>query len=87
MKLVFFIFKESLLALNHVDNLFSSVLSFWINSRKSLPDANKLVSSAKRIKYKKSEQLVISFIYKIKRRGPRIYPWGTPQTIGIKEDS
>ena len=31
-------------------------------------------------------QLEISFMYKVKRRGPRTDPSGTPQVMGIKLD-
>ena len=40
-----------------------------------------VVSSAKRIENKMLDALEKSFINTIKKRGPRIEPWGTPCVI------
>ena len=39
---------------------------------------NTLVSSANSIENNKSDDLEKSIIYKMKRRGPSMDPWGTP---------
>jgi hypothetical protein len=49
----------------------------------SLWDDSKVVSSANR-KLIKAEIVGKSFMYKRKRRGPRIEPWGTPDLIYFK---
>ena len=45
-----------------------------------------VVSSAKRIENKMLDALEKSFINKIKKRGPRIEPWGTPCVINFVSD-
>ena len=42
-----------------------------------------LVSSAKIIEKRSSEALEKSFMYKIKRSGPKIDPWGTLCVISL----
>ena len=42
---------------------------------------NTLVSSANSIENNKSDDLEKSLIYKMKRRGPCMDPWGTPCVI------
>ena len=46
-----------------------------------------LVSSANRYGMAEDKTSGISFIYyKTKRSGPRILPWGTPETTGSRAD-
>ena len=45
-----------------------------------------VVSSAKRIENKMLDALEKSFINTIKKRGPRIEPWGTPCVINFVSD-
>ena len=45
-----------------------------------------VVSSAKRIENRSSDALEKSFINTIKKRGPRIEPWGTPCVINFVSD-
>ena len=63
MKLVFVTFKESLLTLNYVDNIFNSSLISLHNADRSYPNLNKLVSSANKINFSTRETLQISYIY------------------------
>ena len=45
------------------------------------PSMNTLVSSANSIENNKSDDLEKLLIYKMKRRGPSMDPWGTPCVI------
>ena len=47
----------------------------------AVPSMNTLVSSANSIENNKSDDLEKSLIYKMKRRGPSMDPWGTPCVI------
>src|SRR5688572_2932413 len=81
-KFVFFKLSDNLFTLNQYDNFSNSTFIMEISLPK-LSSKNKiLVSSAKRIKYNKSEQFTMSFTYIKNNNGPRIEPWGTPQHIG-----
>ena len=46
-----------------------------------------LVSSAKIRNESLLDDFGRSFIYNKNSRGPRVEPWGTPQVIGLREDS
>ena len=53
----------------------------------SLPDTNKLVSSANRTNFKTSETLPKSLMYNIYSKGPSMEPNGTPHTIFNNSES
>ena len=62
MNLVFFKFNESLLALNHNDNLFSSAFSILVRQSLSLWDTKTFVSSANNISCNIVDVLIISLM-------------------------
>ena len=58
-----------------------SVLALWISSVGFSPVMYSVESSAKRIVLKFVNILVMSFMYKRKRIGPRTLPCGTPYSM------
>ena len=64
MKFVFLVFNESLLVLNHVENLCSWIFTSWIRVLKHVCEWNRLVSSANSLGFIISETCSMSFIYK-----------------------
>jgi hypothetical protein len=72
MHLVFFTFKDNLLVLNHVESFESSWLFFSTRDFKSLSEENKLVLSAKRIRFRILVQFDISLTYIRNNKGPNI---------------
>ena len=78
-------FIDSLLIINHSFIFMSSLFIESHNSMSLLLSVNLfrvLVSSAYMMKSNSSLACGKSFIYKIKRRGPKIEPCGTPVCIG-----
>ena len=76
--MIFFVFIESLLALNQLFKEISSSFSILIRAFKSLPLTNTHVSSAYKIFKSRGQTLQISLTDKIKVRDPRIDSCGTP---------
>jgi len=85
-KLVFFTFKDSLLAQNQSDSLTSSALTVRDKSIKFLLEKNKFVSSANIMNCKIDDDLTMSFIYNRNNNGPSIEPCGTPHLISLLDD-
>ena len=79
--LVLSLFRNSLFALNHLKTLFSSKLAVWKSSFMLLCEKNRFVSSANIMGSNILDTLHKSFTYIMKRSGPKIDPWGTPQII------
>ena len=80
MKFVLVKFKESLLALNHVDSLINSQFKVLIKKSGSLCEMNRFVSSANKIE-SSFVALFRSLMYRLKNSGHRIDRCGTPQWI------
>ena len=72
-------FSDSLLSSSHKHNLSNTLLVIFIFFASILLMI--VVSSAKRIQLKSGLVFTKSIIYVRKRRGPGIYPWGTPVVI------
>ena len=56
----------------------SSSFIICIICSRCVPSIKTLVSSANVIEKKRSDALEKSLMYRIKRSGPKIVPWGTP---------
>jgi hypothetical protein len=78
---VFFIFRESRLAVSHSTSFGISSLIWDCSISRFGPDTNKLESSAKSKDERTVENLARSLMYTRKSRGPRIDPWGTPHLM------
>ena len=71
-----FDFNQSVMWLNSLFMEENNVLMF-------LPDRNKFVSFAKRMQFNNFEERYKSLTYIRNSKGPKIDPWGIPQTIFI----
>lgn len=80
-KFVFSIFNNNLFLWNHAEILINSSFILVASSLILIWSAMTLVSSAKSKHLKKFEVLGKSFIKVIKRRGPKIELWDTPNYI------
>ena len=69
---------------NHLPKIEKSLCSFLLTSSKVLPNATKVLSSAKLQTFKLWMNRKTSLITIWKRKGPRIEPWGTPVVISWK---
>ena len=79
--LVLSLFKDNLFALNHLKTLFSSKFAIWKSYFMLLCEKKRSVSSANIMGSNILDTLHKSFTYIMKRSGPKIDPWGTPQII------
>ena len=73
--------RLSLLDINHLFTFFNSLFKVFSNEGVGLPEKNIVVSSANRKNLRSEEELVMSFMYMRKSRGPRTLPWGTPHLM------
>ena len=75
---------EELVRLTIISYLSDSFFwQFWTRQELELAETMIAVSSAKSFAVPDERQLLISFIYKEKRRGPRTEPWATPVFISL----
>ena len=75
----FLTFKDKRFTLNQSLNVINSVLMFDTSVLISASENKRLVSSAYKMKLQNLLQLVISLIYNMSNKGPRIETCGTPQ--------
>ena len=74
---IFWQFSDNLFSINQKDILCSLILTCSYSVFKFLCLKKRFVSSAKIMKIAAFEELMISFMYTMNSRGPRIDPWGT----------
>ena len=84
---VFDTLRDSLLASSHSVTFTNSLLTDEIKSSTLFPDINTFVSSANSIGNKIFDTVSMSLMYNKNKRGPKNYPWGTPQVMFIGLES
>ena len=75
------LFRDKLLALNHLKNLIISKLAVWKGSFMFLCEKKRFISSANIMGSNTLDTLHKSVTHTMKRIGPKIDHWGTPQII------
>ena len=86
-KFSFFRFNENLLALDQIDNLFSSVFNMLAKQSASLWDRKTLVSSVNKINGNILDALFISLMQNKNNKGPKIEPCGTSHKMLVREET
>ena len=81
------VFSVSLLSKNHELREIIMFLPAMIRSSILSPRTKTFVSSANILTFPSWQQFGRSFIKRIKNRGPRTDPWGTPAEMLLQEDS
>ena len=78
MKLVFDKFRERTFAANQVDSLFSSLFNILIRQQDHCGRQISLCRQQTRL-FQAGRHKINSLTYRIKIKGPRMEPWGSPQ--------